>query len=58
MAGTCEYGKELFGFYKNAGNFLTSCKDWSTFQEGLCSMEQVSKLVFLYELYEFNLISL
>jgi hypothetical protein len=23
----------------NAGNFLTSCKDWSASQEGLCSME-------------------
>jgi hypothetical protein len=23
----------------NAGNFLTSCEDWSASQEGLCSME-------------------
>jgi hypothetical protein len=28
-----------FGFHKNAGNFLTSCKDWLAFQEGLCCME-------------------
>jgi hypothetical protein len=26
-------------FHKNVGNFLTSCKDWLTSQEGLCSME-------------------
>jgi hypothetical protein len=24
---------------KNAGNFFTSCKDWSASQGGLCSME-------------------
>jgi hypothetical protein len=24
---------------KNAGNCLTSCKDWLVSQEGLCSME-------------------
>jgi hypothetical protein len=24
---------------KSAGNFLTSCEDWSASQEGLCSME-------------------
>jgi hypothetical protein len=24
---------------QNAGNFLTSCKDWSASQEGLCSKE-------------------
>jgi hypothetical protein len=23
----------------NAGNFVTSCEDWSASQEGLCSME-------------------
>jgi hypothetical protein len=28
-----------FGFHKNAGNFLTNCKDWLASQEGLCSME-------------------
>jgi hypothetical protein len=28
-----------FRFYKNVGNFLTSCKDWLASQEGLCSME-------------------
>jgi hypothetical protein len=28
-----------FWFHKNAGNFLTSCKDWSASHEGLCSME-------------------
>jgi hypothetical protein len=31
------------GFHKNAGNFLTTCKDWLASQEGLCSMELVSK---------------
>jgi hypothetical protein len=30
----------------NAGNFLVSCKDWLASQEGLCSMEEVSKLIF------------
>jgi hypothetical protein len=28
-----------FGFHKNAGNFLTSWKDWLASQEGLCCME-------------------
>jgi hypothetical protein len=28
-----------FGFHKNAGNFLTSCKDWLASEEGFCSME-------------------
>jgi hypothetical protein len=28
---------------RNAGNFLDSCEDWSASQEGLCSMEKVSK---------------
>jgi hypothetical protein len=32
-----------FGFHKTVGNFLTSCKDWLASQEGLCSMEYVSK---------------
>jgi hypothetical protein len=31
--------QRTFGFHKNAGNFLTSCRDWSASQEGLCSME-------------------
>jgi hypothetical protein len=31
--------KKTFGFHKNERNFLTSCKDWSTSQEGLCCME-------------------
>jgi hypothetical protein len=31
---------------KNAGNFLTSCEDWSASEEGLYSMEQVSKSKF------------
>jgi hypothetical protein len=26
-------------FHKNAGNFLTTCKDWLASQEGLCFME-------------------
>jgi len=39
VAGTCGYGEGLSGSI-NAGNFLTSCKDyWLTSQEGLCSME-------------------
>jgi hypothetical protein len=28
-----------FAFHKNAGNFLTSCKDRLASQEGLCCME-------------------
>jgi hypothetical protein len=45
MAGSCGYGKGLSGSI-NAGNFLTSCKVyWLASQEGLCSMEQVSKQV-------------
>jgi hypothetical protein len=28
-----------FEFHKNAGKFLTNCKDWLPSQEGLCSME-------------------
>ena len=43
MAGNCGYGEELSGSI-NAGNFLTSGKVyWLASQEGLCSMEQVSK---------------
>ena len=43
MAGTCGYGEGLSGSI-NAGNFLTSCQVyWLASQEGLCSMEQVSK---------------
>jgi hypothetical protein len=42
VAGTCEYGKEASGVNKNAGNFLTSCRDWLASQEGLRSMEEVS----------------
>ena len=43
MAGTCGYGEELSGSI-NAGNFLTSGKVyWLASQEGLCSMEYVSK---------------
>ena len=43
MAGTCGYGEGLKGSI-NAGNFLTSRKVyWLASQEGLCSMEQVSK---------------
>jgi hypothetical protein len=47
VAGTCGYGEELSGSI-NEGNFLTSCKVyWLASQEGLCSMEQVSKLSLL-----------
>jgi hypothetical protein len=28
-----------FGLHKNAGNFLTGCKDWLAYQEGLCCVE-------------------
>ena len=43
MAVTCGYGEELSGSI-NARNFLTSDKVyWLASQEGLCSMEQVSK---------------
>jgi hypothetical protein len=28
-----------FGFHKNVGNFLISCRDWLATLEGLCSME-------------------
>jgi len=43
VAGTCGYGEGLKGSI-NAGNFLTSRKVyWLASQEGLCSMEQVSK---------------
>jgi hypothetical protein len=31
--------ERTFGFHKNVGNFLTSCKDWSASQEGLCCTE-------------------
>ena len=45
MAGTCGYGEGLSGSI-NAGNFLTSCKVyWLASQEGLCSMEYVSKSI-------------
>ena len=45
MAGTCGYGEEHSGSI-NAGNFLTSGKVyWLASQEGLCSMEKVSKEV-------------
>jgi hypothetical protein len=43
MAGTCGYDEGLSGSI-NGGNFLTSCKVyWFAAQEGLCSMEYVSK---------------
>ena len=45
MAGNCGYGEGLSGSI-NAGNFLTSCKvHWLASQEGLCSIEEVSKLL-------------
>jgi hypothetical protein len=31
--------KKTLGFQKNAGNFLTSCKDWLASQKDLCSMK-------------------
>jgi hypothetical protein len=30
------------------GNFLTSCKDWSTSQEGLCPMEYIYVYIYIY----------
>jgi len=43
VAGTCVYGEEPSGSI-NAGNFLTSGKVyWLASEEGLCSMESVSK---------------
>ena len=43
MAGACGYGEELSGSI-TAGNFLNSYKVyWLASQEGLCSMEYVSK---------------
>ena len=43
MAVSCGCGEELSGSI-NAGNFLTSAKVyWLASQEGLCSMEYVSK---------------
>jgi hypothetical protein len=42
---TYGYGEELLGSI-NAGNFLTSCKDyWLASQEELCSMDYVSKTI-------------
>ena len=52
MVGTCGYGEGLSGSI-NAGNFLTSCKVyWLASQEGLCSMELVSKEVDKIERHE------
>jgi hypothetical protein len=43
VASTCGYGEGLSGSI-NAGKFLTSYKVyWLASQEGLCSMEYVSK---------------
>jgi hypothetical protein len=43
VAGTCGYGEGLSGSI-NVGNFLSSCKVYGlASQEGLCSMEYVSK---------------
>jgi hypothetical protein len=50
VAGTCGYGEGLSGSI-NAGDFLTSCKVyWLASQEGLCSMEYVSKYVCMYQI--------
>ena len=38
VAGACGYGEEPSS-PKNAGNFLTSCRNQLVFQEGLCSMQ-------------------
>jgi len=47
VAGTCGYGEGLSGSI-NAGNFLTSYKVyWLATQEGLCSVEYVSKYHYL-----------
>jgi predicted DNA-binding ArsR family transcriptional regulator len=49
VVGTCGYGEELSGSII-AGNFLTSCKVyWLASQEGLCSVEYVSKYNSLQE---------
>ena len=49
MAGTCGYGEGLSDSV-SAGNFLTSCKVyWFASEEGLCSMEEVSGLVYLVQ---------
>jgi hypothetical protein len=43
VAGNCGYGEELSGSI-NAWNFSASCRVyWLASQEGLCSMELVSK---------------
>ena len=52
MAVTCGYGEELSGSI-NAGNFLTSGRVyWLASQEGLCSMEKVSKFEVASEFLE------
>jgi hypothetical protein len=54
VAGTCGYEEGLSGSIK-AGNFLTSCiVHWLASQEGLCSMEYVSK--YLLPSYSNNLL--
>ena len=42
MAGACEYGNELWGSIK-CGEFLDWLQNQLASQEGLCSMEEVSK---------------
>ena len=44
MVGTCEWGKEPFFFHKIRGIFLLDEK-WLAFQEGVCSMEQLVRVV-------------
>jgi hypothetical protein len=51
VAGTCGYGEGLSSSI-NTGNFLTSCKVyWLASQEELCSMEQVSKCIFIFGMF-------
>ena len=42
MVGACEYGNELSGSIK-CGEFLDKLQNQLASQEGLCSMEYVSK---------------
>ena len=42
MAGACEYGDEPSGSIKG-GEFIDSLQNQLASQEGLCSMEEVSK---------------
>jgi len=47
VAGTCEYGDELSGSIK-CGEFLDLLLNQLASQEGLCSMDSVSKYCYCY----------